>query len=117
MHAHSQQCMVIDFRPNGEVEAMHRDAFDLSFLGKQSIKRASDIRHDQQTQSWTIFLAENRSDSPETFVEIETARGFETYDDARRMEVRWLELCRLHSLQPRSAEGLAMLAVLRKSFD
>lgn len=116
MHA-PPQCMVIDFRPNGEVEAMHRDVFDLGFLGKQTIRRATDIRHDEATQKWAIHLADMHADGPETFSLVDEAQGFETYDDARRMEVRWLEMCRLHSLQPRSPEGLTMLTVLRSAME
>lgn len=105
-------CMVIDFRTNGEVEAMHRDTFNLAFLGKQSIKRASDIRYDEATQDWAIFVAVG-----EEFQEVPEARGFETYEEARKMEVRWFEYCRLHSLAPLALEGIAMLNVLRKKFD
>lgn len=105
--------MVIDFRPDGGIEAMHRDAFPMGFLGKQTIRRASDIRHDEENDTWTIFLA---GDEPDTFIEVAQARGFPTYDAARRMEVRWLEMARLHQTSPMSEEGLALLNVLRKRY-
>jgi hypothetical protein len=104
--------MVIDFRPTGEVEAMHRDKFNLSFLGAQSIHRASDIRFDEDTQQWDIHLA-----SEGGFVPVEAARGFETYEEARKMEVRWLEMARLHDLSPLSEEGTNLLRVLREKFE
>lgn len=110
----SQPAMVIDFRPDGGVEAMHRDTFPLGFLGKQAIRRASDIRHQESDDTWTIFLA---TDKPEEFVEVPQARGFPTYEAARRMEVRWLEYARLHQVHPMSTEGLALLNVLRAKFD
>lgn len=116
MHA-APSCMVIDFRPDGAVEAMHRDSFDLGFLGKQKIRRATDIRFDEAAQTWTIFLADCHADGPETFTIVEEGRGFPTYDDARKMEVRWLEMCRLHGIHPRSQEGTALLTILRQSFD
>lgn len=104
--------MVIDFREDGGVEAMHRDSFNLAFLGKQSIARASDIKYSEDTQSWAINVA-----ADDGFVEVPTARGFETYEEARKMEVRWFEMCRLHSVSPLGQEGLAILAVLRKRYD
>lgn len=110
--SHSEDFMVIDFRANGTVEAMHRDKFPLDFLGKQAIKRASDIRFDEQAQLWDIHLAVD-----DKFVEVGTAKGFATYDEARKMEVRWLEMARLHDLDPMSEGGLNLLAVLRKKFD
>lgn len=104
--------MVIDFTPEGTVEAMHRDRFDLGFLGRQSIHRASDIRFNEDAQSWDIWLAKG-----DTFVPVEQATGFESYDDARRMEVRWLEFCRLHDLSPFSPEGRNLVVVLREKFE
>lgn len=102
--------MVIDFSPTGEVEAMHRDTFPLAFLGKQSISRASDIRHNEETQLWDIYVADG-----EGFAGVEGAKGFATYDEGRRMEVRWFEACRLHSLSPLCTEGRVLLAILRKT--
>lgn len=105
------QLMVIDFRPDGAVEAMHRDKFNLSFLGKQTVKRASEIIFDDDTQKWDIHLAVGSD-----FVRIAEARGFENYDDARKMEVRWLEFARLHDFEPTSNEGINLLNVLRDKF-
>lgn len=104
--------MVIDFRADGAVEAMHRDQFDLSFLGKQDISRASDIKFDSDTQLWDIHVAEG-----EAFIMVAEAKGFPTYDEARRMEVRWFEACRLHSIPALGQEGINLLKVLRKRFD
>lgn len=108
----SENIMVIDFSTTGGVEAMHRDSFDLSFLGKQSISRASDIRHNEETQKWDIYVALD-----DNFVDVAQAHGFDTYEDARRCEVRWFELARLHSVPPTSDDGRNLLAVLRKRFD
>lgn len=108
----TQDFMVIDFKPNGSVEAMHRDKFNLSFLGKQSIQRASDIKFNDDTQQWDIHFAIDGE-----FIPLDAARGFDTYDDARRMEVRFLEFCRLHDIIPNSPEGENLLTVLRTKFE
>lgn len=105
------QLMVIDFRPDGAVEAMHRDRFSLAFLGKQTVKRASEILFDEDSQKWDIHLAQG-----DKFVRVEAARGFENYDDARKMEVRWLEYARLHDIEPTSEEGIKLLTVLRAKY-
>ncbi len=106
--------MVIDIGPTGSVEAMHRDAFNLDFLGKQTIQRASDIRFDSDTQKWDIFLAHGCTDE---FVGVNEAKGFATYEEARKMEVRWLEMARLHSVSPLSSEGISILNVLRQTLE
>ena len=43
---------VIDFTPEGMAQAMHNDKFDLSFLGRQSIERATEIVFDEDYQQW-----------------------------------------------------------------
>lgn len=93
---------VIDFNPDGSVEAMCReDVIDLKMLGPQSITRASDIRYEDGS-GWAIWLAD--PDNPFNFLPPTTPsqRGFRTYDAARRVEVSWLEYCRLHGVDPRS---------------
>ncbi len=112
MQTPSPQLMVIDFRPDGAVEAMHRDRFNLGFLGKQQVSRASEIIFDENTQKWDIHVGVG-----DKFLLVEGAKGFENYDDARRYEVRWLEQCRLHDFEPTSTEGQRILAVLRTMFD
>jgi hypothetical protein len=82
--------MVIDFTADGGAEAMHRDGFDLGFLGKQKIERASDIRFDEDKQSWAIWL-----NTPNGYILPDNASGFATYETARKTEVCWLEYCRL----------------------
>ncbi len=47
---------VIDFLPNGHVEAMHNDAFTLAFLGRQNIERATEIKFNEESQKWDIHL-------------------------------------------------------------
>lgn len=102
--------MVIDFTPEGTVEAMCREGvLDLGFLGRQTISRATDIRFDAETQTWEIWPAVNGQ-----FVRLErdSARGFQQYEEARNAEVAWLERCRLNDLDPLSDEGQQVLDAL-----
>lgn len=105
--------LVIDFNSNGSVQAMHSDKFDIGVLGPQSVERASDIRYDSspEAQTWTIYLA----DPEGPFVEVEEARGFKHYEEARKIEVRWLNGCRLLSIDPLSVEGRNLLLVFRRT--
>ena len=102
--------MVVSFEPTGGVTAMHRDAFPLGFLGKQRIERASEIVFDEASQTWDLHVRVGSG-----FVPVSEARGFDTYDGARMMEVRWFEMSRLHGVDPTSEEGIKILSVLRNS--
>lgn len=104
--------MIIDFRPDGQVQSMHReDVLPLSFLGPQYIERATDIRYDFDTQSWGIWPSDGQGgfSSPPR-----EAKGFPTYDQARKVEVSWLEKCRLLDRDPLSESGLLVLSMLRR---
>lgn len=103
--------MVIDFLPSGAVEAMHREnVLDLAFLGPQEIERATDIRFEAVSQSWGLWLSDGRGDFTPP---CEGAKGFPTYEEARTVEVAWLERCRLHERDPASHAGQLILAILR----
>lgn len=105
-----ENLMVLSFESNGSVSAMHRDAFSLGFLGRQRIERASEIIFDDATQKWDLHVRVGID-----FVPVSEARGFEGYDEARSMEVRWFELARLHGVQPTSVEGIGILNYLRSA--
>lgn len=103
--------MVIDFHPNGVVEAMHReDVMTLGFLGPMSVTRASDIKFDTETQKWDIWLADDTGGflPPER-----PARGFDTYEEARDAEVAWLERCRKIDIAPSTSSGYLALEIIR----
>jgi hypothetical protein len=108
--------MVIDITPAGEVSAMHREQFPLSFLGKQSIRRASEIKFDEGTQKWDVHVPGMMVHDAESWIAIEDARGFASYDVARKFEVRWLEECKLASVHPLSGEGRVIAARIRPEF-
>jgi hypothetical protein len=101
--------IVIDFAPDGAVEAMHRDEFDLGFLGAKSIARASEIEFNEETQLWDIWLI--RPGKPRWLSQ--EARGFSAYDVARSVEVAWLDRCRAEGVEPTEGEGCEILHVLR----
>lgn len=100
------ESMVYDFSPQGEVSGLHRDSFSLAFLGKQAIKRASEIVFDEQSQLWSVVLPGYDEAAPE-------AAGFDGYDQARVFEAAWLDLCRLNDMYPMSEEGRLIACTLR----
>lgn len=120
---------VIEFLPSGEVEAMYNDTMSLSFLGKQSIKRATEIKFREYEQDWGIYLERPSMGVRGYFfpvVEVDPDRvgfcrvcpatvGFATYEGARQVEVVWLNKCRLTGTTPDSPDGLVILADIRKA--
>jgi hypothetical protein len=96
----------IDFAEDGTVEAMNRDEFNIGFLGKQSIQRASEIKFNEATQSWNICLPD---DDDRCWVAIPEATGFASYNVARDVEVFWLETARRVGVNPTSMEGIRIL--------
>ena len=94
--------MVIDIAPTGEVSAMHREQFPLAFLGNQKIERASEIKFDEESQLWDVALPRDGAAerSAVYWRVVDEARGFASYDVARKFEVRWLEECKLARVAP-----------------
>ncbi len=110
----AEDYMVVTFAPTGEVSAMHRDAFSLSFLGKQEVKRASEITFNEDTQLWDVYLPTGAQvHDGDAWFSPARARGFETYNGARAFEVRWLEACALYSVDPLGKEGIEAASKLR----
>lgn len=101
--------MVVTFEPTGVVNAMHRDSFDLSFLGKQAITRASEIMFDADSQLWDVKLP---VDGVYTLTTAH-ASGFPTYEAGRKFEVEWLEHCALRGVEPTSEAGTIIAGSLR----
>lgn len=109
---------IIDFSPDGQVQAMHNDRFNLGFLGNQSIERASEIKFNETTQTWGIWL--HRGDHHVNFRDLTPfnppvpgADGFTDYERARQVEVKWLNLCRRDNVSPVSDSGLKLLQQAR----
>lgn len=110
-HSPSAPFMVIDIARDGAIQALYReDALALGSLGRQSIARASDLVFHEDTQDFAIHLAAGLGTFHDPLPE---ALGFPSYEAARAMEVRWLEMARLHDVAPDSREGRCLLAHLR----
>jgi hypothetical protein len=110
LHGHGDNFMVIDIDTLGGIEAMHREnVLPLLDLGRAKVSRASDLVFNEQTQQFDIHLA-----TVDGFAQpVPEATGFPSYEAARDMEVRWLEMARLHDVQPASDEGRILLSALR----
>lgn len=101
--------LVYDFKVGGMVQGLHHDCFNLGFLGAQRIQRASDIRFDEGTQTWGIWLIHNGKEVPPT----PALSGFAEYDEARRFEVAALNACRLAAVAAASEQAAAIIASMR----
>ena len=88
--------MVFDINPTGGITGLHFDQFDLGFLGKKEIGRASEIMFNEETQLWDIQIPGACEPS---------VTGFLGYDEAREFEVLWLQECRKQGVEPFSWEG------------
>jgi hypothetical protein len=88
--------IVFSIDETGVVEGLHRDEFPLDFLGRQKIERASDIRFNEATQLWDIWIPITKGMD----LCLDAAAGFKRYDEARDFEVRWLNACRAANVDP-----------------
>lgn len=105
--------IVIDIAPNGRVSGMHRDEFNLNFLGKQTITRASELTHNPDSQRWEIRLppASGAENTPTAqWPVIAQCGDFASYNEARDFEVSWMNECRKQGVEPGSERGLDIAA-------
>jgi len=108
-----QDAVVITFGEDGSAESLHVDQFDLGFLGKKEITRATDIRFEGDTQDWTIYLLDAKGENPT--LAWKGCKGLPSYEVARTVEVAWLNLCRLNDADPRDGDGHTYLNQARKA--
>ena len=80
--------IVIDINAMGQAEAMHFDAFPLSYLGNMEVRRASEIMFNTDTQRWDIHYFGGDGNV------IYCQDGFKGYDEARGWEVYYVQKCR-----------------------
>lgn len=99
--------IVIDCKSDGVVEGMHFDEFDLNFLGKKSVSRASEIFHNEETDMWDVLL-------PDQAEPHSICKGFSGYDVARKFEVEWLQECRKRGTDPASYDGAVVAMEVRR---
>lgn len=98
-----QESLVISFGEDGSAESLHIDKFDLGFLGKKQITRATDIRFEDETQDWSIYLLDAKGENPT--LSHKECKGLSSYEVARAVEVAWLNLCRVNDTDPRTGHG------------
>ncbi len=103
--------LVIEVGSTGRVAALHTDKFDLGFLGPKSIERQTEIRFNEETQKWDIhyLIPGGYGDAVNT----PALNDFAGYEDAREFEVRWVNACRLHQIDPAMHLGLGYASFLR----
>jgi hypothetical protein len=93
--------IVIDITPAGRVQGMHRDEFNLGFLGQQVITRASEILFNRDKQEWEIALPVGKKD----YKVVPECGTHDSYNTARNFEVKWMNACRLAGVEPGSKPG------------
>lgn len=99
--------LVLTFDASGEVEGLHMDKFDLGFLGDKTVRRATEIVFDETGQKWDIIVCLPNG-RPAPFAHSGQS-GFATYEQARDVEVAWLNLCRVQDVEWSSIQGAALL--------
>ena len=105
-----KDAVVIDFNPDGTVEMMQDDKIGLGFLGRQEVRRATEIKWNNTSQDWEIELLLYTSDGvPAGGQVVPQAKGFASYSLARAVEVKWLTMARAANVSPTTAEGLLYL--------
>jgi hypothetical protein len=98
-----QNELVIEIEPSGGVVALHSDGFPLNFLGRMEVQRQTDIRYTDGF--WDIHYIVDRTAKKLKFWTHKCIRGFDSYNSARDLEVRWLNACRLEGVDPMSTRG------------
>lgn len=94
------EALVISFGADGEVQSLHKDQFDLGFLGEKQVHRATDIVFNSTTQQWDIVLLSPAGVRQPAHTMHTGQFGFASYDQARKVEVSWLNRCRLACVNP-----------------
>lgn len=83
--------LVLDIGERGQIEGLYDDSMPLSSLnsGEVSMSRASKIEWDDMKQRWYVSLMNGIIPHIVT-----KPNGFESYEEARNFEVRFLNKCR-----------------------
>ena len=103
--------IVLSIDGTGTVQGLYHDSFNPGFLGAQRVVRQTDILFHEPSQSWAIEYLREGAPAP---CGSDALRGFATYEEARKFEVQWLNLCRLQGIgDPVSTIGLLAAESLR----
>lgn len=112
----AEAATVIEFDLDGSLTLMQTDRVDLSGIGRQSVRRASEIEWNESAQQWEIALYLYNDDGVRVGSDTHPkARGFPGYEAARKAEVRWLNACRWEGAEPLSERGLELLEESRNT--
>lgn len=104
----------ITIGPTGAAQSMYNDDFHIGFLGSVQVRRATEIVFNDSTQKWDIhYLQYTEVGEVQDTVSAPQLCGFDKYDEARRIEVAWLNQCRASATDPISPQGLHSLGSLR----
>lgn len=99
--------LVLTFSATGQVDGLHMDKFDLGFLGDKSVRRATEIVFDETSQQWDIIMClESGRHAAKSWP---GQHGFANYEQARDVEVAWLNLCRSQGVEWDSVKGEDLL--------
>jgi hypothetical protein len=101
--------MLFTVTGEGVVSGLHFDTFDLGFLGKKQVQRASEIMFNDATQLWDVLLPGQATPHAD-------ACGFASYNVARLFEVEWLQSCASKQVNPLSAAGAKAASVTRGTY-
>lgn len=106
----TEQEILITVDADGATTSLYKDEFSIGFLGDMSISRASQIVFNEKTQLWDILLTGQETS-------FQAARGFQTYTEAVRFEVRFLQECakKYPKVDPLSPDGEAVAEELYKN--
>ena len=102
----SNQPIVITVGTDGATQGLYDGKMNLKSLGNQQVDRATDIHHNNDTQMFDVYLLPDRE-------LVLSARHFVEYEDARKFEVTWLNLCRLAETTPNSELGETLASIAR----
>lgn len=109
--------LVIDFSAEGTAQAMHMDGFDLGFLGAKSIQRATEIKFNERTQLWGLYLPDVANATNPVWARMPYGQGFPSYEVARQYEVVWINICRAKGLDYQTDQGCEVLRDIRKASE
>lgn len=103
---------VMTIKSDGEISMLQSDKFDIRFLGKMVMERASNIVFDYDDQMYRILIAE-REDEPHP----DELRRFPLYEDAKSFEVMYLQSARMCNYDPLSPVMAALAPDIRAAWQ
>ena len=103
---------VMTIKSDGETSMLQSDKFDIRFLGRMKMERASNIVFDYDDQMYRILIAEREDEKHP-----DELRNFPLYDEAKTFEVMYLQSARLLNLDPLSEPMHAIAPTIRGAWE